>query len=211
MGLSGSTRTRRSALFLILVIAGISGARDNRLLAQQEPAPPQRWDGLIELISGFYQWTPPTVDPPIPADGPSEMSRHAINGDGRYILFNATAPNLGYSTTALYIRDRRTGETRVQLGGPALQAVISADGDHLAYKVCDPWMRQDQLPICDVYALDLRNWAWTLISQGLECQFPSSKLQIPRHCQRPKLQWQRRFWNLGVGECVGAWSLEVGI
>ncbi len=166
MGLSGSTRTRTSALFLILVIAGISGARDNRLLAQQEPAPPQRWDGLIELISGFYQWTPPTVDPPIPADGPSEMSRHAINGDGRYILFNATAPNLGYSTTALYIRDRRTGETRVQLGGPALQAVISADGDHLAYKVCDPWMRQDQLPICDVYALDLRNWAWTLISQG---------------------------------------------
>ena len=129
------------------MIAGISGARDNRLLAQQEPALPQRWDGLIELISGLYQWAPPTVDPPIPADGPSEMSRQAINGDGRYILLNATAPKHGYSTTALYNRDRRTGETRVQLGGPALQAVISADGDHLAYKVCDPWMRQDQLPM----------------------------------------------------------------
>jgi hypothetical protein len=55
MGLSGSARTRTSVLFLILVIAGISGARDNRLLAQQEPAPAQRWDGLIELISGLYQ------------------------------------------------------------------------------------------------------------------------------------------------------------
>jgi Concanavalin A-like lectin/glucanases superfamily/MBG domain (YGX type)/Bacterial Ig-like domain (group 3)/IPT/TIG domain/MBG domain/WD40-like Beta Propeller Repeat len=164
MGLSGSARTRASALFLILLIAGISGARGNRVLAQQEPAPAQRWDGLIELISGVYQWMPPTTEPPIPADGASEMSRQAISGDGRYIIFIADAPSLGYSTTALYIRDRRTGETRVQLGGPALEAVISADANHLAYRICDPWMRPDQLPICDVYALDLRNWAWTLIS-----------------------------------------------
>ena len=168
MGLSGSARARTFALLLILVIAGISGARDNRVLAQQEPTPAQRWDGLIELISGIYPWTPPTTEPPIPADGASEMSRHAISGDGRYIFFNANAPSLGYSTTALYVRDRRTGETRIQLGGPALETVVSADGNHLAYKICDPWMRPDQLPICDVYALDLRNWAWTLISEGAD-------------------------------------------
>jgi len=120
MGLSRSPRTRASVLFLVLVIAAISGARDNRVLARQEPAPAQRWDGLIELISGHYQYAPPSADAPIPADGPSEMSRQAISADGRYIIFTANAPSLGYSTTALYVRDRRTGETRVLLGGPAL-------------------------------------------------------------------------------------------
>ena len=73
MGLSGSARARTVALLLILVIAGISGARDTRVLAQQEPAPAQRWDGLIELISGTYPWMPPTTEPPIPADGLPRM------------------------------------------------------------------------------------------------------------------------------------------
>ena len=54
MGLSRSPRTRASVLFLILVVAAISGARANRVMARQEPAPAQRWDGLIELISGHY-------------------------------------------------------------------------------------------------------------------------------------------------------------
>jgi Tol biopolymer transport system component len=46
--------------------------------------------------------------------------------------------------------------------------VISGDGNHIAFEICDPWMRPDQLPICDVYALDQRNWAWTLISEGAD-------------------------------------------
>ena len=118
------------------------------------------------MISGLYPWTPPTTEPQIPADGPSEMTRHAISGDGRYIVFNTNAPSFGYCDMALYMRDRQTNETRVLLGGPALEAVISADGNHVAYKLCDPWMRPDQQPICDVYALDLRTWAWTLISRA---------------------------------------------
>ena len=46
-------------------------------------------DGLIELVSGRNDSPPPSLNPPIPADGPSQMSRHAVSGDGRYVVFAA--------------------------------------------------------------------------------------------------------------------------
>jgi len=167
MGLSRRGRAKSFLLVLTCLGLALTGARGTRVHAQ-EPIPAQRWDGLIELISGVYPWQPPTTEPPIPADGPSELSRHAISADGRFIVFTANAPSLGYSDVALYMRDRRTGDTTPILAGPALEPAISADGNHIVYKICDPWMRPDQLPICDIYALDLRNWAWALISESRE-------------------------------------------
>ena len=95
--------------------------------------------GPIEPVSGRNEAQPPTLNPPRPADGPSEMSRHAVSGDGRYIIFTATAPALGFYDTALYIRDRRISETRACYWGGrrGRDAVISADGRHVAFTICD--------------------------------------------------------------------------
>ena len=53
----------------------------------------------------------------MPADGPSQMSRHAVSGDGRYVVFTASAPALGYYGQALYLRDRRLSDTRLLFAG----------------------------------------------------------------------------------------------
>ena len=93
----------------------------------------------------------------MPADGPSQMSRHAVSGDGRYVVFTANAPALGYYGQALYLRDRRLSDTRLLFaggGGDLRDAVISEDGRHVAFTVCEPWMRPDYAPICDVWAMD---------------------------------------------------------
>jgi hypothetical protein len=44
-----------------------------------------------------------------------------------------------------------------------------------------------------------------------ERQIPGSKLQIPRHSQPPDSNWQSALWSFWFWECVGAWSLELGI
>ena len=116
-----------------------------------------RWDGLIELVSGRNEAQHPTLNPPTPADGPSQMSRHAVSGDGRYVVFTANAPALGYYGQALYLRDRRLSDTRLLFaggGGDLRDAVISEDGRYVAFTVCEPWMRPDYAPICDVWAMD---------------------------------------------------------
>ena len=77
-----------------------------------------RWDGLIELVSGRNDSPPPSWNPPIPADGPSQMSRHAVSGDGRYVVFTANAPSIaGYYGPSLYLRDRRLSDTRMLFAG----------------------------------------------------------------------------------------------
>ena len=38
--------------------------------------------------------------------------------------------------------------------GGLRDAVISEDGRHVAFTVCEPWMRPDYAPICDVWAID---------------------------------------------------------
>ena len=128
-----------------------------------------RWDGLIELVSGRNEYPPPNLNPPIPADGPSQMSRHAVSGDGRYVVFTANAPSIaGYYGPSLYLRDRRLSDTRLLFAGADTtglrDAVISEDGRHVAFTVCEPWIRPDNMPICDVWAMDMLTSAWTVLS-----------------------------------------------
>jgi len=136
-------------------------------LEAQEPA--MRWDGLIELVSGRNEYPPPNLTPPIPADGPSQVSRHAVSGDGRYVVFTANAPSIaGYSGPSLYLRDRRLSDTRMLFAGVDTtglrDAVISEDGRHIAFTVCEPWIRPDSAPICDVWAMNMLTGAWAVLS-----------------------------------------------
>ena len=130
--------------------------------AGQEPD--LRWDGYFEVVSGRLDSAPPTWTPAQPANGPSRMSRHPISGDGRYVVFDSDATSLAYYGPALYRRDRQTGQTNVLIGGPAREAAISADGNHVAFQMCEPYMRPDSASICDAWALDLRTWTWSLLS-----------------------------------------------
>ncbi len=159
MRFSFGSRASRFGLTGLLTTLAFVLHFDNRAGAQGDA---MRWDGLLEGISvqtSYFGWEP------VPADGSSRLARHAVSADGRYVLFNSTALNLNFSQPALYLRDRDTGETRLLLGGPVQTAVLSADGNHMAFVVCDPYMHPGTpQPICDVYALDLRNWSWTPIS-----------------------------------------------
>ena len=148
-------RARQALLSGALIVTVASSS--TTVVETQEPA--MRWDGLIELVSGRNDGPPPTLNPPIPADGPSQVSRHAVSGDGRYVVFTANAPALaGYYAPALYLRDRRLTDTRLLFAAADTtglrDAVISEDGRHVAFTVCDPWMRPDYVPICDVWAVD---------------------------------------------------------
>ena len=147
-------RANQVLLWGALIVTAVSN-RGTVVVEAQEPA--MRWDGLIELVSGRNDAQPPTLNPPTPADGPSQMSRHAVSGDGRYVVFTANAPALGYYGQALYLRDRRLSDTRLLFaggGGDLRDAVVSEDGRHVAFTVCEPWMRPDYAPICDVWAMD---------------------------------------------------------
>jgi Tol biopolymer transport system component len=136
-------------------------------VAVDAQGPAMRWDGLIDLVSGRNEASPPTPNPPTPADGPSQMSRHAVSGDGRYVVFTANAPALGSDGPALYLRDRRLSDTHLLFaggGGDLRDAVISEDGRHVAFSVCESWMRPDHAPICDVWAIDTLTWSWSPLS-----------------------------------------------
>jgi Tol biopolymer transport system component len=123
------------------------------------------------------------MTPPTPADGPSQLSRHAVSGDGRYIVFTANAPALGYYGQALYIRDRRLSETRPLFSAPSgdlRDAVISENGRHVAFTICDPWMRPDRAPICDVWAIDTLTSTWSPLSgEPLPGQFGNADSDEP--------------------------------
>src|SRR5688572_20044231 len=119
-------------------------------------APGLRWDGFFEVVSGRPEMNFPTWGNTLPANAPSRMSRHPIDREGRWVVFDSDATNLGFSSAALYRRDRRTGETSVLLAGPARNASISGDGHHIAFEMYDPIIRTDSAQICDAWALDLR-------------------------------------------------------
>ena len=75
----------KSRLSLILLAAVLVSTSREHVIAQQ---PPMRWDGLFELITGRYDYPPPWPGPLRAADAPSRVSRHAISGDGRYVVFD---------------------------------------------------------------------------------------------------------------------------
>ena len=64
-------------------------------------------------------------------------------------------PNL----KANFKRDRLTGETETFYGATAEPPVISADGNHIAFQSCEPWLRPDHAPICDIYIVGSRGLA----------------------------------------------------
>jgi Concanavalin A-like lectin/glucanases superfamily/MBG domain (YGX type)/Bacterial Ig-like domain (group 3)/IPT/TIG domain/MBG domain len=160
-------RGRASQVLLWGALIVIAVSTHGPVIEAQEPA--MRWDGLIELISGRNDMPPPSMNPPIPANGPSQMSRHAVSGDGRSVVFTATAPSLaGFPGPAVYLRDRRMSDTRVLFAGldttGLRDAVISEDGRHVAFTVCEPLMRPDSAPICDVWAQDTQTGGWSPLS-----------------------------------------------
>jgi hypothetical protein len=173
-------RLRPAGLCLVLVIVAIASQPGERASAQEAP---MRWDGLIELISGRYPYPTPAIEPPTPADAASTMARHAISADGRYILFNSDATNLGFSQPGLYLRDRQWNETHVLLAGPAQHGTLSADGNHVAFEICDtyasPNPRPDGAPICDIYGLDLRWWQWSHLSALPDGSFADDHSNAP--------------------------------
>src|SRR4029453_5306673 len=147
-------RATDALLWGALIVTAVS-SRGTVLVQAQGPA--MRWDGLIELVSGRNEGPPPSLNTPIPADGPSQMGGHAMSGAGRSVVFTANAPALaGFYGPALYLRDRRLSDTRLLFGasGDVRDAVISEDGRQVAFTVCEPWMRPDYAPICDVWAMD---------------------------------------------------------
>ena len=94
-------RASQALLWGALIVTAVS-SRGPVIVEAQAPA--MRWDGLIELVSGRNEFPPPSLNPPIPADGPSQMSRHAVSGDGRYVVFTANAPSIaGYYGPSLYL------------------------------------------------------------------------------------------------------------
>jgi hypothetical protein len=170
-------RRSRSLLAFALIVGACFVPGSVARVAAQEPA--MRWDGLFEVVSGRgdypYPWSPPTQ----PADASSRTSRHAISGDGRYVVFESDATNLGTAgSPAVYRRDRRTGLLEMIAPG-GRNASISADGHHVAFEVCDPWFRPDFAPICDVWAMDLRDWRRTPLSVAADGTFGDNHSSMP--------------------------------
>ena len=125
------TRILRAAVPFCLTVAAVAG---------QSPPPARRpWIGAGTGSSKTWAVQREYYPTAPPANGPSQLPRHAVSADGRYVLFTSEASNIGYySGYGVYLRDRRTYETRLLLGGPALDPVLSADGHHIAFQLCDP-------------------------------------------------------------------------
>jgi hypothetical protein len=82
------TRILRAAVPFFLTLATVAG----QIADARAQTVDQRWDGLIEDVgpaNGYYYSTPP------PANGPSQLPRHAVSADGRYVLFTSEATPSG--------------------------------------------------------------------------------------------------------------------
>jgi len=143
------------ALAMFVVIAN----RGDRVAAQEPPPAAMQWDGLIEQISAPppFSWSYPQ-----PA-APSQLPRHSVSADGRYVLFAASYQD--GSGQGFFLRDRDTGDNTLVLGAWAAHPALSADGHQLAFEECG-WNRQDGPPYyCDVVVLDLRTGAIHRVSE----------------------------------------------
>ena len=169
--MSAFLRGRASQVLLCgaLIVAAVSGRGTVVVDAQ---APMMRWDGFIEHVTAGASAPQP--------DGPSRLSRHSVTRDGRYVVFDSDATNLGSwgEPSAIYRRDRMTGQTERLFGMTGSEPVISADGHHVAFVHCGGWFRPDMSAICDAYVVDLRNWSIVIASSGLDGTYsdgPSSQ------------------------------------
>src|SRR5687768_12242542 len=94
---------------LVALVAVLAGARAAH--AQS----PWTWAGYFENVT--TAGGPPSA--PTPADGVSRMSRHPVSQDGRFVVFETQATNLGapQGLTSIYRRERITGQlTYIQTG-----------------------------------------------------------------------------------------------
>ena len=130
-------------------------------------SPAMRWDGLLEGISVASNYDP--WEAPEAANGPNRLARHAVSADGRYVVFQSMASNLGgINGWWLFRRDRATGETLSLWPDAGNDSAISGDGQHVAFTFCEPNWRPDGLPICDVYAIDLLTLSYRRLTETLD-------------------------------------------
>ncbi|HJZ71897.1 MAG TPA: Ig-like domain repeat protein [Vicinamibacterales bacterium] len=145
-------------IFLLAVFAVIAN-RGDRVAAQEPPPAAMRWDGLIEQISAPppFSWSYPQ-----PA-APSQLPRHSVSADGRYVIFAASFQD--GSGQGFFLHDRDTGDNTLVLGAWAKNPALSADGHQLAFEECG-WNREPGPPYyCDVVVLDLRTGAIHRVSE----------------------------------------------
>ena len=147
------------AVIIAAVLVAVGVTRPHETAAQ---SPALRWDGLIEHLTVAASAPQP--------NGASRLSRHSVTRDGRYVVFDSDATNLGPlgEPSAIYRRDRMTGQTERLFGMTGSDAVISADGNHMAFVHCAGWFRPDASSICDIYVVDLRNWSIVIASSGVD-------------------------------------------
>jgi Tol biopolymer transport system component len=140
-------RPRRSCLgtlsVLVALLLGAAAPADAQL--------PWTWEGYFENVTS--PGGPPAS--PTPADGASGMSRHPLSQDGRFVVFETTATNLGapQGASAIFRRDRITGQLTTVQVGYVRNAAISADGWHVAFESC----AQGFTSPCQIFARDLRS------------------------------------------------------
>jgi len=148
-----------TALLFVCAASTLIVNRGDRVSAQAPPAAAMRWDGLIEHITAVSPWGDQQPD------GPSQLPRHSISADGRYVIFTSDATNLaGSPGRAIFIRDRDAGTTQYLIGWGKHPA-LSADGNHVAFEACDPWLRPDGSAVCDVWTFDLRSYMLARMSE----------------------------------------------
>ena len=142
--LSRGLSAARQRPWLVVLALLLTLGWPQQALAQ---SPGVRWSGSFEVMSSG---TNPAPNASLPANQASGVSRHPLTADGRYVVFDSTATNLGGGTIpSLYRKDRRTGQTTVlYTSTQARNVAISADGNHIAFELCST--------ICQIYAKDLR-------------------------------------------------------
>jgi len=123
-------------------------------------SPTLSWDGLLEHIT-----TPSVFFPQPSPNGSSQLPRHSVSADGRYVLFTSDATNLGTGgyPPVVYLRDRDTGQSQDLFFGMS-DAALSGDGSQIAYRMCEPGWRPDNAPICDVWVFNQQTWAFAPMS-----------------------------------------------
>jgi hypothetical protein len=150
------TRARKITLFLA-VTSFLLAHRGSDIHAQ---SPALIWDGLLEHVT-----TPSVFFPQPSPNGSSQLPRHSVSADGRYVLFTSDATNLGTGgfPPVVYLRDRDTGQSQDLFFGMS-EPALSGDGSQIAYRMCEPGWRPDNAPICDVWVFNQLTWTFSTMS-----------------------------------------------